>query len=363
MSLDDASNHTKRNRSHRRSRGDRTMIARGHARWTHRPGTLNSLNLTTALVQKRNEISRKAYEENNGKKKPKIRGCARCKKKHGVQEGFAGRKQKKEKERKRPTGPRSVTTAILSGLRIIGSGRAHDYPDDLSTMVHGWLAVRQVELASKLEALGEGLRGGQVRKRRRVRSPGRAREEVKPKERADERRWSAGDARLACAGLRTRYSTRCYQRSARVEQPSPAVVATPDTTRMLSPSEREALPSLRAASTTIDARSGWTWRTTHAITSRERAPEELRIRGGPKLETEFLSSCWPRRFHRQLRTLRGQISRFRNQEQLDPASIKVSHDKWFWTYDVEYSSRRVISGNLQEVRGRKWSGFRRIQQL
>jgi len=84
----------------------------------------------------------------------------------------------------------------------------------------------------------EGLRGGQVRKRRRVRSPGRAREQVKPKERADERRWSAGNARLACAGLRTRYSTRCYKRSARVEQPSPAVVATPDTTRMLSSSER-----------------------------------------------------------------------------------------------------------------------------
>jgi len=50
-----------------------------------------------------------------------------------------------------------------------------------------------------LEALGEGLRGGQVRKRRRVRSPDRAREEVKLKERADERRWSAGDARLAQA--------------------------------------------------------------------------------------------------------------------------------------------------------------------
>jgi len=60
--------------------------------------------LTTALVQKRNEISRKAYEENNEKKKPKIRTSedARDARKNTVfkrvSPGESKKKKKKEKD-------------------------------------------------------------------------------------------------------------------------------------------------------------------------------------------------------------------------------------------------------------------------
>jgi len=131
-------------------------------------------------------------------------------------------------------------------------------------MVHGWLATRQVVLAYPGWRRFAASRG---------RGYGARREEASRTK--VERAWPA------CAG--PLYGA---TRSARVEQPSP-VVLLPDTTRMLSTSERFFPP------TTIDARSGWTWRTMHTVSRGSRAVPYSEERGWRTERHEFKFDLFP----------------------------------------------------------------------
>jgi len=155
-----------------------------------------------------------------------------------------------------------------------------DYPDDLSTMVHGWLATRQVVLAYPGWRRFAASRG---------RGYGAHREEASRTK--VERAWPA------CAG--PLYGA---TRSARVEQPSP-VVLLPDTTRMLSTSERFfPLPP-----TTIDARSGWTWHTMHTVYLECLERSRLRRREGEG-QKGMSSICSLQRSNRNISNISGRRS-------------------------------------------------------